>query len=320
MRFTLNINTPVLVKPAARGLEIIEKGARNLNIARFDPSPEQEAEALAAYHAIYAVDRDGYMRMPLWRAMYVFGPRMDSIGGPLTIETNIIVDIESEKKLPPPRESGATPERFAQYKLTQAAYESLRDQPGQLPSWEDMPALHRAAVTCVGEDLYAAGAASRDEVVALLRAALRDAGNALHRDRSGLAAALGKIVDEVRSRAWISQDRGPYAWDDERYKAEAGQALREVDSIATAALVASGVLVSPIIRSLDRLLPGAADDTAGLFEAGKRSRDEEVVALRVERNAARDLLRAVYDTAHGGHDGADDAIARWDAEETQVPS
>ena len=260
VRFTLNINTPVLVKPAARGLAIIEEGARNLDIARFDPSPEQEANALAAYRAIYAVDRDGYMRMPLWRAMYVFGPRMGSIGGPLTIETNIIVDIESEKKLPPPRESGATPERFAQYKLTQAAYESLRDQPGQLPSWEDMPALHRAAVTCVGEDLYAAGAASRDEEVALLRAALRDAGNALHRDRSGLAAALGKIVYEVRGRAWIAEDRGCYAWDDDRYKEEAGQALREAAAIAKAALVASGTLVAPAVRAVDRLLPGALDE------------------------------------------------------------
>ena len=138
----------------------------------------------------------------------------------------------------------------------------------------------------IGEALYAAGRASQDEELQGLQAALRDARAALHRDRSGLASALVKITDEVRGRAWISQDRGPYAWDDERYKKEAGVALCAVDSIATAALQASGTLVSPIIRSIDRLLPGAVDDSAGLFDAGKRSRDEEVDELRAERDRA----------------------------------
>lgn len=260
MKFTLNINNTVLVKPTARGLRIIEEGARNLDIARFDPSPEEEAEAIAAYRALYAVDADGYLKLPLWRAMCVFGPKMGSMGAPLTIETNIIVVIDGEDKQRATRESVATPERFAQYKLARAAYESLRDQPGQLPSWEDMPGLQRAAVTCVGEDLYAAGAASRNEEVELLHAALRDARNALHRDRSGLAAALGKILDEMRGRAWIAEDRGCYAWDDNRYKEEAGRALREVASIAKSALQASGTLVAPAIRAIDRMLPGALDE------------------------------------------------------------
>lgn len=153
-------------------------------------------------------------------------------------------------------------------KLIQATYESLRDQPGQLPSWKDMPAILREVFTCIGNNLYTTGAASRDEEVALLRAALRDAGNALHRDRSGLAAALGKIVDEVRGRAWIAEDRGCYAWDDDRYKEEAGQALREVATIAKAALVASGTLVAPAVRAIDRMLPGALDERRCLPAVG----------------------------------------------------
>jgi len=75
---------------------------------------------------------------------------------------------------------------------------------------------------------------------------LRDA---LHRDQSGLAAALGKVVDEIGGRLWVEDSRGPYEWDDDRYKAEAGDALRTARDIARNALRESGTL------SLKALLP-----------------------------------------------------------------
>jgi hypothetical protein len=66
--------------------------------------------------------------------------------------------------------------------------------------------------------------------------------DALHRDKTGLAAALGQIRATVNGRAWVAEGRGPYEWDDDRYKAEAGDALRTVAEIAESALRSSGDL------------------------------------------------------------------------------
>lgn len=66
--------------------------------------------------------------------------------------------------------------------------------------------------------------------------------NVLHRDRVGLAEALAKVREEVRSRIWVVEGRGAYRWDDDRYRKEAGYALNAIDKIAHDALVASGTL------------------------------------------------------------------------------
>ena len=66
--------------------------------------------------------------------------------------------------------------------------------------------------------------------------------DALHRDRTGLAMALAQVVQAARSRAWLMESRGPYEWDDDRYKDEAGEAIREVIEIAEKALSDSGSL------------------------------------------------------------------------------
>lgn len=75
---------------------------------------------------------------------------------------------------------------------------------------------------------------------------------ALHRDRTGLAKALGDIVTEVRGRAWVAESRGPYEWDDDRYKAEAGAALRKVHRLAEDALRASGAIVGETLTATRR--------------------------------------------------------------------
>lgn len=75
-----------------------------------------------------------------------------------------------------------------------------------------------------------------------LRTEVRELKDALHRDKTGLAAALAAIRAEVNGRAWVAEGRGPYEWDDDRYRAEAGDALRTVAAMAKAALEASGDL------------------------------------------------------------------------------
>ena len=62
----------------------------------------------------------------------------------------------------------------------------------------------------------------------------------LQRDHTGLAAALEAVIREAESRTWVADGRGPYAWDDDRYKDEAGRALRSVVAIAKRALTESG--------------------------------------------------------------------------------
>jgi hypothetical protein len=62
----------------------------------------------------------------------------------------------------------------------------------------------------------------------------------IDRDRTGLAEAIERMVREAGARMWVTEGRGPYAWDDERYKAEAGAALRAVIEVGRAALQASG--------------------------------------------------------------------------------
>lgn len=73
-----------------------------------------------------------------------------------------------------------------------------------------------------------------------LEAALERATKALDRDATGMAQALSDIRKAAASRMWITEGRGPYEWDDDRYKEEAGATLREVIEIAVNGLNASG--------------------------------------------------------------------------------
>jgi hypothetical protein len=79
------------------------------------------------------------------------------------------------------------------------------------------------------------------ETCDLLRevARLRDL---LDRDRTGLTRALNMIADEIESRGWLLEGRGPYEWNDDVYKDQAGIAMRACLTIVTEALVASGDL------------------------------------------------------------------------------
>jgi hypothetical protein len=65
---------------------------------------------------------------------------------------------------------------------------------------------------------------------------------ALDRDKTGLAAALAAIREEVKGRRWICEGRGPYQYDDDRYRKETGFALDAIEKLAADALAASGKL------------------------------------------------------------------------------
>jgi len=64
----------------------------------------------------------------------------------------------------------------------------------------------------------------------------------LHADKTGLAAALDKCVTLAQARMWIVDGRGSYSWDDDKYRREAGWALREIIDHCRGALKASGDL------------------------------------------------------------------------------
>ena len=56
---------------------------------------------------------------------------------------------------------------------------------------------------------------------------------ALHRDQTGLAAALNRVKDLVNSYSWIAESRGSYEWDDDEYMEEVGRCfdaiVQEID-------------------------------------------------------------------------------------------
>ena len=71
---------------------------------------------------------------------------------------------------------------------------------------------------------------------------VRDLQNALDRDKTGLGAALAAIREEVKGRRWICEGRGPYTYDDDRYRQETGFAFNVIEKLAGDALAASGKL------------------------------------------------------------------------------
>jgi len=82
---------------------------------------------------------------------------------------------------------------------------------------------------------------------------------ALNSDRTGLAAGLVAVIDRCKAGWWITEGRGSYEWDDERYRDETRTMLEAVVQIATAALRESGALVTVTFNgSLDRLTSEAA--------------------------------------------------------------
>lgn len=73
---------------------------------------------------------------------------------------------------------------------------------------------------------------------------------ALEQDDVGLSRALKKIQRIVAGATWLLEARGPYEWDDDRYKDEAGQIIRPVLEICEAELSTSGTLMMTTLRDM----------------------------------------------------------------------
>lgn len=71
---------------------------------------------------------------------------------------------------------------------------------------------------------------------------------AVDRDKTGLGAALARVVEEAQGRYWIAEGRGNYAWDDDAYRREAGEGYRAIVAVAKQALASSGDLATWAIR------------------------------------------------------------------------
>lgn len=100
----------------------------------------------------------------------------------------------------------------------------------------------------------------------------------LNRDATGLAEGLVQCQKAVRSREWVLESRGPYEWDDDRYKDEAGFALREVVEIAAAALKRSGLVADAAFRpdaqaKLDEIDASSLAPTDDLVACGDHGPD-----------------------------------------------
>jgi hypothetical protein len=98
-----------------------------------------------------------------------------------------------------------------------------------------------------------------------LREALRDAREALNRDRTGLAAALNRIRNELRGRYWMRHEKdggeagswGSYAYPEhtvETLRREISWAFEAIGKIAHDALRASGTIADTSVAAADRAL------------------------------------------------------------------
>lgn len=83
--------------------------------------------------------------------------------------------------------------------------------------------------------------AAIDCLASALRAVRAEgAKEAIDRDRTGLAGTLNEIRATINGYSWLLNSRGPYAWDDRRYRDEAGKCMREVLAMALRGLNESG--------------------------------------------------------------------------------
>lgn len=66
--------------------------------------------------------------------------------------------------------------------------------------------------------------AERDTLAAQLAAAQA----ALERDRTKVAETINAVHSEISGRQWLLTGRGPYEWDDDRYRSEFADALKSI--------------------------------------------------------------------------------------------
>ena len=126
------------------------------------------------------------------------------------------------------------------------AHEQPAPKPSWLVPWEELSEPDREVDRRIGEALYRAGAGAPASTPAPAPPALAPCTECsrlralIDRDRTGLGKGLSEILDAVSEWWWVCEGRGPYEWDDDRYRAEMANMLTEVKQIATDALGESG--------------------------------------------------------------------------------
>lgn len=129
-----------------------------------------------------------------------------------------------------------------------------------------------------------------------LAARVAELEGALHRDKTGLGAALAEIAKVVKGYGWIGRGEwGPYA-DEERtaatLRAEATAALKEIGDLATEALAASGKLAQAT------MCPAAPPEQAPRTDDGALR--ERMIRLDTSLQAGAELAAAFADDAKTG--------------------
>jgi nitrogen regulatory protein PII-like uncharacterized protein len=105
--------------------------------------------------------------------------------------------------------------------------------------------------------------------------------NALNRDQTGLGQALDLITKIAGGYMWVTEGRGPYEWDDVRYREETGTALSTIIATAREALRRSGNLATSVLRE-GKMLPDGGPVSVGVAVAALLV-DERRLAAVLER-------------------------------------
>ncbi len=87
----------------------------------------------------------------------------------------------------------------------------------------------------------------------------------LNRDRTGLAKALVEVRKIACGFDWLCEGRGPYEYDDDRYRMEIGDLISQIVEMADGALSESGT------RANEAFYPRAKETQKALLSYGARA-------------------------------------------------
>lgn len=113
----------------------------------------------------------------------------------------------------------------------------------------------------------------------------------LHIDQTGLAAGLAEVNKIVEGYRWVTEGRGPYAWDDDKYKEEMGNMLDNISEAATKTLNSSGAIAHSVCCGK----PGRTATMEGIGYTKKDAHDQEMEKLRAENEKMRGALEEIAD-------------------------
>lgn len=125
--------------------------------------------------------------------------------------------------------------------------------------------------------------------------------DAIRTEQTGLAQALSDILQTVDGYSWVTEGRGPYAYNDDEYKAEMGRMLEAVKNIAKPALNKAGLDATNVLNNRLRELPSNGEregEVQRLREVLKNvmSKIEQVIPKTV--NADNETHMALYHSLH----------------------